>query len=111
MKIISSILCSIISLTLVTSCGDAVKAEINLNTIQCGMCVNKINNTLNDLDGIVKVDVRLDKKVGYVSYNATMLDLETIENSISSVGYDANETRANIEAYNKLDACCRVPGK
>ena len=111
MKIISSILCSIISLTLVTSCGDAVKAEINLNTIQCGMCVNKINNTLNDLDGIVKVDVRLDKKVGYVSYNATMLDLETIENSISSVGYDANEITANIEAYNKLDACCRVPGK
>ena len=40
MKIISSILCSIITLTLVTSCGDAVKAEINLNTIQCGMCVN-----------------------------------------------------------------------
>ena len=111
MKIISSILCSIITLTLVTSCGDAVKAEINLNTIQCGMCVNKINNTLNDLDGIVKVDVSLDKKVGYVSYNATMLDLETIENAISSVGYNANETKANIEAYNKLDACCLVPGK
>ena len=111
MKIISSILCSIITLTLVTSCGDTVKAEINLNTIQCGMCVNKINNTLNDLDGNVKVDVRLDKKVGFVSYNATMLDLETIENAISSVGYDANETKANIEAYNKLDACCRIPGK
>ena len=111
MKILSLILCSIIILASVTSCGDTVKAEIKLNTIQCGMCVNKINNTLNDLDGIVKVDVRLDKKVGYVSYNATMLDLETIENAISSVGYDANETKSNIEAYNKLDACCRVPGK
>ena len=111
MKILSLILCSIIILASVTSCGDTVKAEIKLNTIQCGMCVNKINNTLNDLDGIVKVDVRLDKKVGYVSYNATMLDLETIENAISAVGYDANETKANIEAYNKLDACCRVPGK
>ena len=111
MKILSSILCSIIILTAVTSCGDTVKAEIKLNTIQCGMCVNKINKTLNDLEGIVKVDVRLDKNVGYVSYNATMLDLETIENAISSVGYDANETKANIEAYNQFDACCRVPGK
>ena len=111
MKILLSILCSIIILTSATSCGDTVKAEIKLNTIQCGMCIKNINDSLNDLDGIVKVDVSMDKKVGYVSYNATMLDLETIENSISSVGYDANETRANIEAYNKLDACCRVPGK
>ncbi len=111
MKILLSILCSIIILTSATSCGDTVKAEIKLNTIQCGMCIKNINDSLNDLDGIVKVDVNMDKKVGYVSYNATMLDLETIENSISSVGYDANETRANIEAYNKLDACCRVPGK
>ena len=111
MKILSSILCFIIILTAVMSCGDTVKAEIKLNTIQCGMCIKKINDSLNDLDGIVKVDVSLNKKVGHVSYNATMLDLETIENSISSVGYDANETRANIEAYNKLDACCRVPGK
>ena len=111
MKVLPSILCSIIILASVTSCGDTVKAEIKLNTIQCGMCVHKINNTLNELDGIVKVDVSLDKRVGYVSYKATMLDLESIENAISSVGYDANETKANIEVYNKLDACCRVPGK
>jgi len=111
MKILSSILCSIIILTAATSCGDAVKAEIKLNTIQCGMCIKKINDSLNGLDGIVKVDVSMEKKVGYVSYDATVLDLETIENAISSVGYDANDTKANIEAYNKLDACCRVPGK
>ena len=61
MKILSSILCSIIILTLVTSCGDKVKAEINLNTIQCGMCVNKIKNSLNDLDGIVKVDADIHR--------------------------------------------------
>ena len=111
MKILSSILCSIIILTLVTSCGDKVKAEINLNTIQCGMCVNKIKNSLNDLDGIVKVDVNLDKKVGFVTYNATMLDLAAIENAIASIGYDANKTKASTAAYNKLDACCKLPGK
>ena len=111
MKILSSILCSIIILAAVTSCGDTVKAEINLNTIQCGMCVNKINNSLNDLVGIVKVDVRLDKKVGYVTYNPTLVDLAAIENEIAALGYDANNTKANEEAYNKLDACCRVPGK
>ena len=110
MKILKSIMCSIVILA-VTNCGDTVKAEIKLNTIQCGMCSNKINSTLNDLDGIVKVNVSLKKKVGYISYDATMLDLETIENAISSVGYDANDTKASIEAYNKLDACCRVPGK
>ena len=97
MKILASILCSIIILTAVTSCGDTVKAEIKLNTIQCGMCVKKINDSLNDLDGIVKVDVSMEKKVGYVSYNATVLNLDTIENAISSVGYDANNKKANIK--------------
>ncbi len=111
MKILTSILFFIIAMTLVTSCGDSVKAEIKLNSMQCGMCSNTIKTTLKDMDGIEKVSVDMDKKIGYVVYNAEILDLAKIENAIASAGYDANDTKANADAYSKLNACCKLPGK
>jgi len=111
MKITSIIIGLVVTATIFTSCGDTVNAEIKLETIQCGMCVNKIKNSVKKLDGISKFEIDFDKKIGYVSYNATILDLASIENAISLVGYNANKKPANQEAYNKLDACCRIPGK
>ena len=91
--------------------GDNKTVKISLNTIQCGMCSNKIVDGLNELDGIKKVDVDLKKKVGTVMYNASIIDLSAIENTIASIGYDANNTNADPKVYEKLDLCCKVPGK
>ena len=91
--------------------GDNKTVKISLNTIQCGMCSNKIVDGLNELDGIKKVDVDLKKKVGTIVYNASMIDLSAIENTIASIGYDANDTPADPVVYEKLDLCCKVPGK
>ena len=63
------------------------------------------------LEGIKKVDVDLKKKVGTIVYNASMIDLSAIENTIASIGYDANDTPADPVVYEKLDLCCKVPGK
>jgi len=91
--------------------GDNKTVKISLNTIQCGMCSNKIVDGLNELDGIKKVDVDLKEKVGTVMYNANIIDLSAIENTIASFGYDANNTPADPKVYEKLDLCCKVPGK
>ena len=32
-------------------------------------------------------------------------------NTIASIGYDANDTPADPIVYEKLDLCCKVPGK
>ena len=90
---------------------DNKTVKISLNTIQCGMCSNKIADGLNKLEGIKKVDVDLKKKLGTVMYNASVIDLSAIENSIASIGYDANNTPADPKVYEKLDLCCKVPGK
>ena len=111
MKIKSIIILIFISLVFISACGDELKAEVKLETIQCGMCVNTIEKNLKKLDGVVRVDVDLKKKVGVVTYNATLVDLPAIENTISSLGYDENNTQADQEAYSKLDACCKIPGK
>ena len=86
-------------------------AEIALNTIQCGMCTDKIASGLGKLEGVVKVDVDLDKKVGKVVYKAGVIDLGVIEKAIAAIGYDANNTQAESKAYSGLDMCCKVPGK
>ncbi len=91
--------------------GDNKSVEISLKTIQCGMCSNKIADGLNKLEGIKKVDVDLKKKVGTIVYNASMIDLSAIENTIASIGYDANDTPADPKVYETLELCCKVPGK
>ena len=91
--------------------ADNKTAEIALNTIQCGMCTDKIASGLGKLEGVVKVDVDLDKKVGKVVYKAGVIDLGVIEKAIAAIGYDANDTPAESKAYSGLDMCCKVPGK
>ena len=86
-------------------------AEIALNTIQCGMCTDKIASGLGKLEGVVKVDVDLEKKIGKVVYKAGVINLGVIEKAIAAIGYDANDTPAEPKASSGLDMCCKVPGK
>ena len=99
---------------LLIGCGNQAEnktVEISLKTIQCGMCSNKIADGLNKLEGVKKIDVDLEKKVGTVMYNASVVDIKVIENTIASIGYDANDTPADPKVYEKLDLCCKVPGE
>ncbi len=97
---------------LIAGCSSENKsAEIALNTIQCGMCSDKIASSLSKIEGVVKVDVDLENKIGKVVYKAGVINLSVIEKAIAAVGYDANDTPAEPKAYSGLDMCCKVPGK
>jgi len=103
-----------LALGLIIGCsGEAENktAEIALNTIQCGMCTDKIASGLGKLEGVVKVDVDLEKRIGKVVYKAGVINLGVIEKAIAAIGYDANNTPAEPKAYSELDMCCKVPGK
>ena len=103
-----------VCLILLINCGNQKEnktVEISLSTIQCGMCSSKITDSLNKLNGVKKIDVDLEKKVGTVMYNASIVDINAIENTIASLGYDANNTPGDPKVYEKLDLCCKVPGK
>ena len=83
--------------------------EISLPTMQCNMCVDNIENSLNKVDGIVKFQVELNDLIVKVKYDTKKLSQEEIELAISNVGYKANAIDANVEAYNKLAMCCKLP--
>ena len=85
--------------------------EINIPTAQCNMCVANIENALNGIDGILKYKVELETYRVRVQYNSDKLTLQNIEQLISKAGYQANNSPADVDSYNKLAMCCRLPKK
>ena len=83
--------------------------EISLPTMQCNMCVDNIESSLNKVDGIVKFQVELNDLIVKVQFDTKKLSQEEIELAISNTGYKANAIDANVEAYNKLAMCCKLP--
>ena len=83
--------------------------EINIPNAQCNMCVANIENALNGIDGILKYKVELETYRVKIKYNTDKLSLQSIEQLISKAGYQANNLSADVDAYNKLAMCCRLP--
>ena len=73
------------------------------------MCVANIENALNGVDGILKYKVELETDQVKIKYNADMISLKGIEQLISKAGYQANNLPADVDAYNKLAMCCKLP--
>ena len=83
--------------------------EIIIPTAQCIMCVAKIGDALNGVDGILKYKVELETDQVKIKYNADMISLQGIEQLISKAGYQANNLPADVDAYNRLAMCCKLP--
>ena len=91
-------------------CGsDKTTAELELESMQCLMCSYKIEETLLEMKGVKKANVDLKSKSGSVIFNASIIDLSKIEDKIASIGYSVNGKKANSEAYDKLELCCKKP--
>ena len=88
--------------------GDLTVAMISVPTIQCGMCVKSITKAVTAVDGVVSAEVNLDEKTTRVTFDAKKTDLKKLENTIAGIGYDANETKRDPKAYEKLSPCCKM---
>jgi copper chaperone CopZ len=110
MKTLSLILLSLIFGFVSVNSGQAgeKKSTIKVPTVQCGTCKRNITNALSTIDGIKKVKVDISKKITVVTYDDSKIELGAIEDAITMAGYDANDKKANPDAYEKLDDCCKV---
>ena len=94
-----------------TGCNEEQsKVTISTPTIQCGMCQKTIEMGLSKVKGISNSVVDLKTKTATVAYSAENIDLATIENAISDLGYQANDLVADPVAYEALVACCKIGG-
>ncbi|MDP6170458.1 MAG: heavy metal-associated domain-containing protein [Candidatus Marinimicrobia bacterium] len=101
----------LLSLSLYVGCGEEnISVTVMTPTIQCGMCQKTIEMGLGKLEGVGRSTVDLATKTTQVSFNSEKTDLAKIERAISDLGYQANETSANSDAYEALPACCKIGG-
>jgi copper chaperone CopZ len=80
-----------------------------LTSAQCGQCKTRIETAMAYEKGIVKSELDVDSKVLTVTYKPSKTTPDKIRKAINDIGYDADNTLANAEAYSKLPACCKKP--
>lgn len=84
-------------------------ASIRIPTSQCEMCKDNIESALKRVGGVISANADIDTKVVTVKYDKSKTNLRKLETAITNAGYDANNRKRNMTAYEKLDKCCKLP--
>ncbi|HEX6427933.1 MAG TPA: cation transporter [Niastella sp.] len=82
---------------------------IQTPTVQCESCKKRIEDYLKREDGIQKATVDFKKHVTKVTFVAERTNIENVKAAIANAGYDADDVKAEEEAYKKLPKCCKKP--
>ena len=75
---------------------------------QCETCGMKFKMELLKIKGVKMYELDEQAMTITVYYNGKKTNLQTIKEGISKLGYDADEVKADPEAYEKLDGCCKA---
>lgn len=86
---------------------DEIKNEVFTVYGNCGMCEKTIEGSLNEVNGVTHADWDKETDQMTVSFNHTIITLDTIKQKIADVGYDSDSHRAKNEVYNNLPGCCQ----
>lgn len=75
------------------------KATIQLETLTCPSCVQKIDKAVKSLDGVDKesVDVLFNSGKVKLNFDAEKLSVEKIENAITALGFEIKKSRVKAE--------------
>ena len=83
---------------------------IKTESIQCGMCKERIEKVVSATKGVKSVSVDVDKKETTVVFNPKQTNAEAIKKAIAGIGYDADDVKGETTAYEKLPSCCQKGG-
>lgn len=70
------------------------KATLQLETLTCPSCMQKIDNAIKSLDGVDKesVNVLFNSSKVKLNFDDEKLAIDTIEKTISTLGYEVKKT-------------------
>lgn len=74
---------------------------------ECETCGKKFQDEILDITGVKMYELDAEKNTITVYYNGKKTSLSNIKQGISKLGYDADDIKADSEAYAKLDGCCK----
>lgn len=85
-----------------------IKTEIKCDHCKvCETCGKLFDEKLYQLKGIKMVEVNSKDNTIKVVYNSKKISIQQIRESISKLGYDADDIKADPNGYEKLDGCCK----
>jgi copper chaperone len=75
------------------------KATIQLETLACPSCLQKIDNAVKSLKGVDKesVNVLFNSSKVKLNFDAEKLTIEEIENAITALGYEVKKSQVRAE--------------
>ncbi len=75
------------------------KATIQLGTLTCPSCMQKIDKAVKSLDGVDKESVNVSFNTSKVklSFDAEKVSINKIEEIITSLGYDVKKSQVKAE--------------
>ncbi len=73
----------------------------------CGMCKDRIEGTLNALEGVEEARLDLTTKKVKVKFDDSKQSEASLKAIITKIGYAADDLPANKEAFNALPGCCK----
>ena len=86
-----------------------IKTAISCNHCKvCETCGELFDKKLLRERGVQMVALNEEEMTIKVIYNSKKTDLATIKTAISKLGYDADDVKADPDAYAKLDGCCKI---
>lgn len=98
----------LLSLILSVNCfGQEIKIQ---TSAECNQCKTRLEEKLTYTKGVKFAELDLETKIIVVGYSEKKISKDEIKKIISELGYDADDVKANPEAYEKLPACCKVGG-
>ncbi|MGL4597872.1 MAG: heavy-metal-associated domain-containing protein [Bacteroidia bacterium] len=106
------LLVSFLSLVFVSPVAAKAKASkmdtlVIKTSAECEMCKTAIEKKLNLMKGIKVATVDFSAHTVTVVYNPEKTTADKIRKVISSLGYDADEVKANNRAQQRLPDCCK----
>jgi mercuric ion binding protein len=74
---------------------------------ECETCGKNFQTNMLKIKGVKMYELDEKKRIITVYYNGQKTDLLTIKKGISKLGFDADEIKAEVASYEKLDDCCK----
>ena len=74
------------------------KATIQLETLSCPSCIQKIDNAVKGLDGVEKDSVKVMFNASKVKadFDEAATTIENIENAIENLGYPVTKSKVKV---------------
>lgn len=82
------------------------RVELKVSGMSCASCVNTIEKSLQELEGVLEASVNLGQEIASVAYDPEKVQLENLEEAVRRSGYEVVSAKATVKVGGMTCASC-----